>query len=314
MLKFLIKLSAFLVLTTVLFMLPPILLRNITYENSIMAVLPDKHKLLQQTTQPKIIFVGGSNVSMGIDSKLVADSCRMPVVNTAIAIWLGLKFMLNDVKPYVKKGDIVVIAAEYACYDESLDEKGWNGSRELLAILFDIYPRGNAYLDMGQIIHLAKFLPHYTVSEINTSIAGHPKGMFNDMSVRRSFNGYGDLSAHWQQVKIPFAPEEKCNGREQVNPEAMLFLKDFNGFVKSKGAKLIVLPPTLQAQSFRNQQFIIKKIEAQLKSIDVPFSARPERYIAKDIYCNDSPYHLTRQGVAIRTRLVAEDITKTIDR
>lgn len=314
MLKFLIKIVAFLALVAGLFLVPPLTLHNIPYENSIMAVLPDKHKLLQQATSPKIIFVGGSNVSMSLNSKEVSEAYRMPVVNTSIALWLGLKFMLNDLRPYIKKGDIVVIAPEYSSYDNTIDEKGWNGFGELLAVLFEIYPQGRSQLDASQVVHLAKFLPHFTVAEIRSTIAGRSKTDLDDMSVRKSFNEYGDLSAHWQLKKIPFAPEPKCNGTEKINPEAISFLVQYNQFVNSKGAKLVILPPPLQAASFQNQKFIIKKIEAGLRMNNLPLAASPERYIFNDNYCNDAPYHLTKPGVDIRTQLVIQDLAKIVNK
>ena len=310
--KFLTKIAAFTLLTTALFLIPFFYFPNLMYQNSILAELPVKHKMLAQSTSPKIIFIGGSNVSMGLNSEKIADTYHLPVVNTSIALWLGLKFMVNDVKPYIKKGDIVVISGEYNCYDESLNEAGFEGYEALLTVVFNIFPPGKSYIDNKQWIHLAKFIPHYVISAIRYSLLNNDSERLTVESAKKEFNKYGDLYTHWKQPKIPFKPEEKCMGNEKLNPDVIPLLKKFNNYVLSKGATLVLIPPPMQDSSYQNQYYVINKIESQLKNSGLPFIAKTSRYELNDKYFNDLGYHLTKAGVDIRTDLVIEDLSKVI--
>src|SRR5687768_14997237 len=81
-------------------------------DNYLVAVL-EKDRLIRKTPSPKIILVGGSNLAFGIDSKMMQDSLRMPVVNMGLYAKLGLKYMLAQVQPYIGPGDVVVVVPEY---------------------------------------------------------------------------------------------------------------------------------------------------------------------------------------------------------
>ena len=81
-------------------------------DNYLAAVL-EKDRIIRNAESPKIILVGGSNLAFGIDSKMMQDALRMPVVNMGLYAKLGLKYMLAQVRPYIRKGDIVVVVPEY---------------------------------------------------------------------------------------------------------------------------------------------------------------------------------------------------------
>src|SRR6476661_8416978 len=82
-------------------------------DNDYIAAVLEKDRLIRNTPSPKIILVGGSNLAFGVDSKLLQDSLRLPVVNMGLYAKLGLRYMLAQVKPYIRAGDIVVVVPEY---------------------------------------------------------------------------------------------------------------------------------------------------------------------------------------------------------
>ena len=46
---------------------------NIAAQKSLLGALPDKHRMLVQAGSPKIVFVGGSNLSFGLESKTIQE-------------------------------------------------------------------------------------------------------------------------------------------------------------------------------------------------------------------------------------------------
>src|SRR5678816_2773153 len=71
-------------------------------DDSYLAAVLEKDRLIRNTPSPKIILVGGSNLAFGIDSKAIEDSLGLHVVNMGLYAKLGLKYMLAQVRPYIK--------------------------------------------------------------------------------------------------------------------------------------------------------------------------------------------------------------------
>ena len=72
-----------------------------------------KKNLLVSLPSPKIIIVGGSNVAFGIDSEHLKAGTGYQTVNMGLQAGLGLHFMMEDVLPHLRKGDVVIISPEY---------------------------------------------------------------------------------------------------------------------------------------------------------------------------------------------------------
>lgn len=310
---FLAKTLGIAALTITLLVLSLIYIPDHVAKNNLLGALTDKHELLRQPS-PKIIFNGGSNVSLGLDSKRVADQFHLPVVNTGIHAGIGLRYIVNDIKPFIQAGDIVVLMPEYAHFFTN----SFYGHMELVSILFDIYPEGKSQVNGSQWFHLSEFMPTYAAKKIKNLFVSRPHLNDSvDVYGRRSFNAYGDAYRHWTlpgctlpKCTLPIA--KKCDGTETVNPEVISFLVDFRHFVESKNARLIILPPVFSSPSFQNQQFIINKIDAELTKNGIPFSASPERYKLEEDFFFDTEDHMNKTGVDLRTSLVLEDLNRVL--
>jgi hypothetical protein len=144
--KFIVKILFFLSLVFISIALSSVYVPNLSISNSLYYSILDKHNLLKNSKSPKMIFIGGSNLSFGLDSKRIVDTYDMNVINMGIHAGFGLKYIANDIKPFISNGDIVIIVPEYDHF-----YKGWgsfaNGRTELLHIIMDIYPEGTHNMD-----------------------------------------------------------------------------------------------------------------------------------------------------------------------
>src|SRR5262245_31701974 len=77
-------------------------------EKSFYAASLDKASLLRTQAPPRMIFVGGSSMALGMDSGRVARRHGFHPVNMGMNIAIGLEFMLQEVEPIVRAGDLVV--------------------------------------------------------------------------------------------------------------------------------------------------------------------------------------------------------------
>ena len=91
------------------------------YHNSFNASLVDKYRLLCETEEPKIVFVGGSSLPFGLRCDLVEKELGYAAVDFGVYASLGTRVMTDLSLKGIKKGDIVVLAPElnaqtYSCY------------------------------------------------------------------------------------------------------------------------------------------------------------------------------------------------------
>src|SRR5689334_6191038 len=74
-------------------------------EQSYYAGSLDKHELLAHRASPRMIFVGGSSMAMGMDSDAVARPLGYNPVNMGMNVGVGLELMIEEVRPFLRPGD-----------------------------------------------------------------------------------------------------------------------------------------------------------------------------------------------------------------
>lgn len=287
-------------------------IENYTTQDSVLAAFPDKIDLLEKQSPPRIIFIGGSNLSFGLDSKRIADTFQIPVINMGLHAGIGFRFMMKSVEPYINKGDIVVLVPEYADYYN----KNYFGNIETVAILFDIYPQGFKHISLQQWTHLSLIVLKYAASKITKyHLAIRWNHLKKENPDRRpgiydknSFNEYGDAYIHWNKPSKPFMPRPQSAGKETINVTMLYEIKVFTKKMADMGVNYLILPPSIQYASFKNQQCIISHISNELLKNNTSFFKEPIIYTFPDSLFFNSPYHLNKQGIDIRTELIINDI------
>jgi len=281
-------------------------------ENNILASLIDKHDLLKSVREEKIVFIGGSNLSFGLNSREVSEAFKKPVINMGIHAGMGLKFIANDIKPFINSGDIVVLVSEY----ENFYTENFYGEMELVSTLFDIYPAGMDFVDGVQWRQLAKYIPVYSAKKMYNSVQSVFKKEIQNSRIdiyhRRSFNQYGDAYIHWNMADEDFSAGQENTGKEKINAEVIDFLKEFKEYVKSKNAKLLLLPPVIEQRSYKNMQNIINMINLSLKNNSMSFCSEPLTYAYPKDHFFNSYYHLNKKGVDLRTKQVINDLKNCV--
>lgn len=258
-----------------------------------------KDSLLLNTKNPRIVFVGGSNISFGLDSQIFKDSLALNPINTGIHANLGIKYMLENCLNYLQKGDIVIIIPEYDHFYRSYDFV----SEELLRTVLEVNPEKINNLSINQIIYLLQYLPKYSISKFKPSeYFGFQE---SDVYSVNSFNNYGDVDAHWELENRPFN-SITINGDFQT--VVVDKLKQFVQNADEIGALVYISFPSLDKQSFINSKENILMIEEVLKSENFKLLGSVERYIMPEELMFNTHYHLNAEGVNYRTNLLLEDL------
>lgn len=87
---------------------------NKNYKVSYGRGLEHKFNKLKSIESNKVVVVGGSNVSFGIDSDIMERKLEMPVVNMGLHADFGTYTIIEPVLPYLKEKDVLIISREYS--------------------------------------------------------------------------------------------------------------------------------------------------------------------------------------------------------
>ncbi|MBW8049398.1 MAG: hypothetical protein FVQ77_03455 [Cytophagales bacterium] len=263
-----------------------------------------KDSLLQNVPSPRIIFVGGSNLSFGLNSKIIKNSLNINPINTAISASIDLKFMMDNALQYIKKGDIIVLVLEYSYFHRDVN----SGSEELSRAIFDVNISKINLLNSTQLINIILFMPKYALSKYK--ITEYINVKESDVYSVNSSNEFGDTYTHWNMQQQKFPPFEQIN--TPFNFEIIEKIKEFHSAIKEKGASLYLSYPGFQATSFNNSIEQIHKVEQELKKTDLTILGTAERYKIPDSMMFNTPYHLNKNGVDYRTKMFIEDFNNAI--
>jgi hypothetical protein len=260
----------------------------------------DKDKLLTSSTSPRLILIGGSNLSFGIKSKIIKDSLNVNPINTGISASLGLIYMLKHTQPFVKQNDVVIVIPEY---EQFYGELAY-GKEELLRMLLDVKTDDFSDLNSTQLMNISAHIPAYSFSKFKWNEYINPE--LSAIYSKNSFNEFGDAVAHY---KLPSIKIKAINTiKEEFNSDVINELKLFQNDVKAKGAKLYISFPGTQQATFNILKPYVNEVEKALRKEQFSILGKPEDYVFNDSLIFNSAYHLTEKGAEKRTIQIIKNL------
>ena len=269
--------------------------KTVTDTNDFVLALHDKTMLMEKTPSPRIVFVGGSNLVFGVNSKEVAQTTGLPVVNMSMLAGYGLTFMINAAKPYIKKGDILFVSFEYYLGE---------GEMDLLAHTVDMVPEAYSYLNSHE-----KFI--YPWAEANLRFqhlikalqktAQFNSGFVEKIYLRNGFNSYGDVISHLDK------PTPKTVGRRYKIEYSdysnyISIINEFADYARNKGAVVYYLYPVYIRSEFNKYHAAIVAYDQQMrKSLKIRIVNDIDTFVYDDGYFFDTVYHTNKEGREMRT-------------
>ena len=261
-------------------------------DHFLLATLDKEHRLYQLSS-PKIVVVGGSNTIFNINSRTITDLVGYPVVNMGLHAGLGLIFMLNEIEPAIRKGDIIIIMPEYAQFYREL----FFGGR-IVTRLLSLNPRFIRYVSTRQqIFEIMKGLGLETRSKIVYLLG---QSADEETYSRSAFNECGDLMAELvgDQPLAQLAGETyKIRRLDEINKPAIQELNDFYARMQVCGANVYLALPAIPIEKYSDNRIEINDLYSYLKeNLEIPilFSPKTALVPARDFY--DTYYHLNTNG------------------
>jgi len=261
-----------------------------------------KDSLLQNVEQPRLLLIGGSNLSFGINSEMIHYQMRVNPINTGINARIGLVYMMDSALDFIQKGDIIVLVPEYHQYFGDFSY----GGEELCSVILNIVPSDifrygnwNWFTLLPYTFNVAKCRLDYTQY---IDIDRH--GIYS----ASSFNEYGDAYAHRDLNSVDFEPFHYFEG--EFNQSVINDISNFKLNLEKRGAIFFISYPCYQSTSFENCRLQIKKVQEELERSNFNILGTPNRYRMPDSMMFNTPYHLTGAGADFRTTLLIEDLKK----
>lgn len=293
--KFLLKLILFFMMVIVFFfhVMPQ-------YENDYMASLSDKAARLKSIDEPKIVLLGNSNLVFGMNSEKIEKETGMPVVNMGLHGGVGNAFHEEMAKLHVTEGDIYIICHTSFADDNSLSDEVlvWTALEDNIELwellrLCDIYPMIENYPT-----YLKKCLSLYSIGQGNTD----PGGLY----ARSAFNEYGDVSVERKENEYTF---ETPVAPPAINDTTVNRINELNRWLNERGATLLVAAYPIGKGELTAPEEDFEAFQKGLeKALDCAVISQYTDYMYDYDYFYDTDYHLTDEGVALRTEQLIRDI------
>lgn len=290
--------------------------------NDYALVALDKHARLEQTTQKKIVFVGGSNLAYGLDSETVEKALGYTVVNMGMNAFLGVRYMLGEVEAALKPGDVVVLAVENDAFHVQPAFDGVEGRPEDLLMMTKVRPAAFGQMPWATRKEVIAAIPgavhHKAMRLINDglrTLAGRaPKAsLLDNLETRAGFNRYGDLVSHINVTWTGPRDEPMDLGKLPPNASVTQFLREHWERWRQRGIRVLLASPPVPAPYFEAQRAAITKIRTELERAMPGSAIAPfERYVFPDSCFFDDIHHLNGECRLKQSKMLTEDLAKAL--
>ncbi|OYW87805.1 MAG: hypothetical protein B7Z22_03760 [Hyphomonas sp. 32-62-5] len=276
-----------------------------------------KHDRLSSLPDKKIVLVGGSNLSYGMDSTLIERETGCPAVNMGLNGYFGVRYLMREVADDVKPGDIIVLAFEWDNFGKPIEGSG----KDLYAIV-KTNPAAFAYLTPKQIGEALAAVPFVAQSKLlrigNQAARGelfarkddNLMDKLNQIESAKSFAPTGDLIGHkgvaWTGV-IEQGTKLHTTG---IDPTVVPAIKAYAKAMEAKGVHVMVsYTPAMRHYYDANKTEIDSVHEALTTGPDaVKAPSPPSSYVYDPSLFFDTVYHLKAETRHVRAQKVADDL------
>lgn len=266
----------------------------------------DKQRRLESLPPGKLILVGGSNLAFGVDSRYLETTLRRPVVNMGLSGAVGIPFILDQVRPHISAGDLIVLSPEYELFFE-------RPALTRPVCLHALYlPQPWRYVGRTGYLRCVVSTFGETVQH-NFTWAVRKALRTNDsppdpVYERRSFNRWGDVEGHLSRAtKLTEAPRETGRIEGKPDEDVLDAITRFARFAKKRGARVAFVHPACAASAYAPHLDALRALDRVLRQRlggDVIFLSVPEDFFFPPHMLFDTRYHLNRAGRALRSQRV----------
>jgi hypothetical protein len=280
------------------------------YKKTFSSELVDKVRLLESTSEPKIIVIGGSAVAFALDSELMGEKTGMKTVNFGLYASLGTRVMLELAKKHIGEGDIAVICPEtdrqtMSAYFGAVTM--WQATEEDRGILSSL----PADMKRDMALHFWDYAADKC--RLWTTGTPDPEGVYR----RDSFNSLGDVVYERPQSRMPlgYDPSKIIDPSPDLpDPEFISLVNGFTAYAREKGAEVYFSFAPMNRAAVK-KDVTDDTLYSYYLSLCSSLSCEVISDVSKSImdpgYFYDSNFHLNDSGKTVWTANLTLDILRT---
>lgn len=261
-------------------------------------------------SMPRLFLLGGSNLGYGIENDIVEDAVkgRYRFVNMGLDAGMGLGLQLSLIDPYLRTGDCIVIASEYAGYDDL-----WNGGLAGYVYRCDVLNRTvlNATFSERWSSCNPRSIRHYVMEKVRRLEGKEPTFRPpTPVTVTNAVQGASPFESLRQSLNPRYAHTPVSHGSNFVMSDdvygRLVRLRDE---MIARNVRVLVTAPAYDSRHYALHKDEISLIWSKLTDVfGESVISKPETYVY-DLECMcDSPWHVNRETSVVRTRTLVEEL------
>ena len=266
------------------------------------ASLLDKVERLQSLDGPKIVLVGNSNLSFGMDSSQLEAAFGMSVVNMGLHGGLGNAFHEEMCRLGVSQGDIVILCHTDYSDDDTIPDSA------LAWITLEKHSQLWPLIRAKDVLSMLRAYPDYFKDSLVSKLTGEPDNQASDATCysRSAFNLYGDIVRR-PDDRYQFTPGSVEVPR--VNDTCTQRINALDAYLRERGAVLLIAAYPIASGAYTPDVSEYDAFEAELRrKVSCPVISHYRDYLIPYEFFYNSCFHLSEEGADIRTKLLIQDI------
>jgi hypothetical protein len=271
-----------------------------------LAALVNKKEMLITRPSPRMIFVGGSSV-LSLNGPLIEKELHYSVIDMSLWGGMGTREHLDEIRPFLKAGDVVVVTMEYGTILDDIYYKYIHTNEDAKKYFFLMSPERHIpiHLRNHQYLGLMKTMHELTQMKVKSYIRNlltlNLKHLFDKgfPNYTEEFNRNGDRA--WPYMVFRPLVNRKTDFK---NPrwDRLSFLNDFHEYALKHKARVVFYFSHFPEEQYRfNEKYIDSYHEIMKKNFKGIIINKPSDFIYPEEYFGDTVYHLNEKGEKVRT-------------
>ncbi len=263
-----------------------------------------KLEKLRTTQGKKIVIIGGSNGSFGIDSRLMEKELGVPVVNMALHGGLPLKYILEQVKGYLNKGDLLIMTKEYG----GLRNQYWNKMNGIELPKIITYDFSQAKILLSDEVLLKSTLSGL-FKTINYNIKRFPFKVRKNKKSAYSLKAFHEDNLKSEYLTGKYEKEVAIHKLPKLTKKSSLLknLRTYGQDFNKKGIEFYISPPVI-IEGYYNAEDILHFWQFFSDVTEIPILGGKKTYVYPRKHFFNSHYHTNDGGREVRTISLIHDI------
>ncbi|GEM_PF-5909414 len=271
----------------------------------------DKYQHLEESSSPRMIFVGDSNLNYTLASERLAEEFPYTIINMSSKSVIGLRFDLERLRLQIKDNDVIVISGTFAQF--IVDKASFNSSKHK-------WLWGLMVMDVNHFQYVTHPQQWWHIIDENTNqllkrIVGNqlfsPDCVYIVGNERQTtdFNQYGDYVGHLDRPSLGRDYSNFTLLTSQLNPDTVEYLNMYAQFVDDRGGTFLFAYPAYPQGYWLNSESTVLDFHTKAqREFEFDILGQPQNYWLSNELLYDTFSHGTAEGRLQRTEQLILDL------